>query len=139
MYYDTAENVWSVAGHRIKARSPSSYQCMKTLLNAKTPEKFTYEQKWAIDHLQSHNLLRNTAACCKSISSLSLLISPDTVASCCLKKLKAMVIVRSGSVTSRNGKAIPKHGDAKHDDTKHDDDNNDTPGPFGPKGLGPRA
>ena len=58
--------------------------------------------------MQPHKNLPNLAALRKTTRSLVLPVFQDTVATCCLEELKAMITARGNGVTGRDGKAINK-------------------------------
>jgi len=75
-------------------------------VNPKTCAKFTADERRKIEATQPHNLLHNSAARRDNINGLSLPSGRETVSSCRVEELKAMVIARGGGVTGRDGKAL---------------------------------
>lgn len=69
---------------------------------------FSKEQRHIIEVIQPHNLLHNVASDRESINGLSIPAGRDTVASCHVEELKAMMIVRDGPITDKDGKALKK-------------------------------
>ena len=107
-FYDVAGNMRTVSGAIVKSSSRATRRHMRGELDPKSATEFTSTQKRQIESIEVHNLVHNSAARRESINGLSLPQGRDTVASCKVEELKAIVIARGGGVTGRDGKALNK-------------------------------
>ncbi|KAL7552027.1 hypothetical protein ACHAWF_017125 [Thalassiosira exigua] len=105
-YYDDDGNVLKITGELVRERSRATVRHMRGDLDPKTGAEFTASQKAEINAIECHNLLHNSAARRSSLRGLSLPEGRENVESCRVEELKAMLVVRGGSVTSKEGRAL---------------------------------
>ena len=81
---------------------------MKGKLDPKTGNQFTDQQKALFDSLDVHNLCHNSAINRDRVNGLSFPEGKNSVYTCTVDELRAMVIARGGNLTGRDGKGLRK-------------------------------
>ena len=104
-YYNIAANLYSVSGSLVAEATLMRHHMLGDV-NPKMGAEYTTAERRTIYATSPHNLLQSSTARHSGIMGVSLPSERETITSCRVEELKAIVIARGGNVTGRNGKAL---------------------------------